>query len=122
MTHYTLAPGSARARADAGVLLSRVHQRRTADLRARRHQLLEEASTVSRAAHVHLGSRIDVRMELDDSLEPPVTRARFACPCGWTMRSAGRFLVIPEGAKAHARSCPYAYETQTRLDELEAAS
>ena len=61
-----------------------------------------------------VGPHIDLRVELDRSAEPPTTRARWACRCGWVHHSTGR-LVIPAAVYVHRERCPYARPDQLTM-------
>lgn len=68
-------------------------------------------------AELTMGTRIDMRLERDD--EARLTRARFACPCGWVHRFAGKRLVgVPGAVKDHERVRPFARHDQLRLEDL----
>lgn len=74
-------------------------------------------------AALGLSPAIDVRLERREAASGrPVTDARFVCRCGWTTRSSGRHLVVPDRVKAHARACPHAHPGQTTLEDLGATS
>ena len=64
-------------------------------------------------AELHLGSRIDMRVERDD--ERCLTIATFRCPCGWWTRTSAEKLLIPDRVKAHNRVCPYLHPGQDPL-------
>lgn len=66
-------------------------------------------------AELTAGSRINMRIEIDDDAR--LTRASFTCPCGWSTTSSGDHLVVPEAVRAHRRVCPYAAADQLTLED-----
>ena len=67
------------------------------------------------SAELNLGSAIDVRLELDHSTDPPVTRARFACRCGFVRITEAPRLKVPRSVRSHRAVCPFAADGQLLL-------